>query len=112
MRCPKCNNNVYSHHQKINKSGTEIKRYYACSKCKHVFETIEQIIKTDEEDKMIREEWYKHTTLDNIESVQDYIQNMLDGAMETDMDDEDIENLHHLLIVLHCDISKQLNKFK
>ncbi len=24
MRCPKCNNNVYSHHQKINKSGTEI----------------------------------------------------------------------------------------
>ena len=44
MRCPKCNSNVYSHHQKINKSGTEIKRDYACRKCKYVFETIEQII--------------------------------------------------------------------
>lgn len=48
MRCPKCNSNVYSHHQKINKSGTEIKREYACRKCKCVFETIEQIIKTEE----------------------------------------------------------------
>lgn len=47
MRCPKCNNNVYSHHQKINKSGTEIKRNYGCLKCKYVFETVEQIIKTD-----------------------------------------------------------------
>ena len=47
MRCPKCNTNVYSHHQKINKSGTEIKRDYACRKCKYVFETIEQIIKID-----------------------------------------------------------------
>ena len=47
MRCPKCNSNVYSHHQKINKSGTEIKRDYACRKCKYVFETIEQIVKND-----------------------------------------------------------------
>ena len=44
MRCPKCNSNVYSHHQKINKSGTEIKRDYACRKCKYVFETIEKIV--------------------------------------------------------------------
>ena len=51
MKCPKCNTNTYSHHQKINKSGTEIKRYYACRKCKYLFETIEQIIKTDKEDK-------------------------------------------------------------
>ena len=50
MRCPKCNNVVYSHHQKINKSGTEIKRNYACRKCKYVFETVEQIIKTDKEE--------------------------------------------------------------
>ena len=50
VRCPKCNNVVYSHHQKINKSGTEIKRNYACRKCKYVFETVEQIIKTDKED--------------------------------------------------------------
>ena len=50
MRCPKCNNVVYSHHQKINKSGTEIKRNYACRKCKYVFETVEKIIKTDKEE--------------------------------------------------------------
>ena len=50
VRCPKCNNVVYSHHQKINKSGTEIKRNYACRKCKYVFETVEQIIKTDKEE--------------------------------------------------------------
>lgn len=36
--------------KKINKSGTEIKRNYACRKCKYVFETVEQIIKTDKED--------------------------------------------------------------
>ena len=50
VRCPKCNNLVYSHNQKINNSGTEIKRNYACRKCKYVFETVEQIIKTDKED--------------------------------------------------------------
>lgn len=61
---------------------------------------------------MIREEWYKHTTLDKLESVQDYVQIMLDGAMETDMDDASIQYLNHLLIVLHHDISKQLNKFE
>ena len=56
MRCPKCNSNVYSHHQKINKSGTEIKWNYACRKCKYVFETIKQIIVTDKEvSKYIRE---------------------------------------------------------
>ena len=60
---------------------------------------------------MIREEWYKHTTLDKLESVQDYVQIMLDGAMETDMDDVSIKYLYRLLITLHCDISKQLNKF-
>ena len=50
MRCPKCNNVVCSDQQKIIKSGTEIKRNYACRKCKYVFETVEQIIKTDKED--------------------------------------------------------------
>ena len=49
MRCPKCNGNVYSHHQKINKYGTETKRYYNCRKCKYTFETIERIIKTCKE---------------------------------------------------------------
>ncbi len=47
MRCPKCNKCVYSHHQEINKSGTEIKRVYACLKCHYVFYTIERIIDTD-----------------------------------------------------------------
>ena len=30
--------------------GPEIRRNYACRKCKYVFETVEQIIKTDKED--------------------------------------------------------------
>ena len=48
MRCPECNSNVYSHHQKINKLGTEIKRHYGCRKCHCQFETIERLIDTDE----------------------------------------------------------------
>lgn len=48
MRCPECNSNVYSHHQKINKSGTEIKRNYGCRICHCQFETIERIIDSDE----------------------------------------------------------------
>lgn len=52
MRCPKCNANTYSHHQEIYKSGTAIKRYYACRKCKYVFETIEQIIENVEASKV------------------------------------------------------------
>ena len=47
MRCPKCNSNVYSHHQKINKSGTKIKRNYFCHNCKYAFETTEQIIEKE-----------------------------------------------------------------
>ena len=39
MRYPKCNGYMYSHRQKINKSGTEIRRNYACRKCKYVFKT-------------------------------------------------------------------------
>lgn len=61
---------------------------------------------------MTREEWYKHTTLDKVDSVQDYVKIMFDGAIETDMSDKDIEKLHHLLIVLYCDISKQLRRFE
>ncbi len=50
MRCPKCNRNVYSHHQKINKAGTEIKRNYACLKCKYVFETVERIVEKEDKE--------------------------------------------------------------
>ena len=61
---------------------------------------------------MTREEWYKHTTLDKIDSVCDYVQIMLDNAMETDMSAKDIEQLHHLLAVLYSDVSKQLRRFE
>nr|DAZ47205.1 MAG TPA: Transcription factor S-II (TFIIS) [Caudoviricetes sp.] len=47
MKCPKCNSNVYSHHQKINKSRTEIVRDYGCHKCKYVFQTVERVIDTE-----------------------------------------------------------------
>ena len=61
---------------------------------------------------MTREEWYKHQTMDKIESVSEYVQIMLDGAMETDMPQDKIEKLYTLLIALQYDISKQLNKLE
>lgn len=61
---------------------------------------------------MTREEWYKHAALDKVDSVCDYVQIMLDDAMETDMSAKDIEQLHRLLIALHNDISKQLRRFE
>ena len=61
---------------------------------------------------MTREEWYKHQTIDKIESVSEYVQIMLDGAMETDMPQDKIEKLYTLLIALQYDISKQLNKLE
>lgn len=61
---------------------------------------------------MTREEWYKHTTLDKVDSVCGYVQIMLDNAMETDMSAKDIEQLHRLLAVLYIDISKQLRRFE
>ena len=61
---------------------------------------------------MTREEWYKHTTLDKVDSVCDYVHIMLDNAIETDMSAKDIEQLHRLLNVLYIDISKQLRRFE
>ena len=61
---------------------------------------------------MTREEWYKHQTIDKIESVSEYVQIMLDGAMETDMPQDKIEKLYTLLIAFQYDISKQLNKLE
>ena len=58
MRCPKCSNNVYSHHQKINKSGTEIKRNYACRKWIEslpLHELITDVRTSEEGQKYIRE---------------------------------------------------------
>lgn len=59
---------------------------------------------------MTREEWYKHKTIDGIISVGEYVQIMRDGAMDTDMPIEKIEQLYRLLMELQCDINKQLNK--
>lgn len=53
MRCPKCNKNVYSHHQEINKARTEIKRVYMCRKCECVFYTIERIVEEKKSSKII-----------------------------------------------------------
>lgn len=57
---------------------------------------------------MTREEWYKHQTIDKIEAVGEYVQIMLDDAMETDMPVEKIEQLYHLLIELQYDVNKQI----
>lgn len=61
---------------------------------------------------MTREEWYKHTTMDRIDALMEYVQIMRDGAMETDMKSEDIEQLYRLLCSLWCDISKQMEEFE
>jgi len=61
---------------------------------------------------MTREEWYKHTTLDKVDAVCDYVQIMLDDAMETRMSSKDIEQLHRLLIALCCDISEQIRRYE
>ena len=57
---------------------------------------------------MTREEWYKHQTIDKIISVSEYVEIMLDDAMDTDMPTEKIEQLYNLLVELQCDISKQI----
>lgn len=44
MKCPSCGKNIYSHKQEINKSKTEIVRYYGCRNCHHKFRTVEKII--------------------------------------------------------------------
>lgn len=57
---------------------------------------------------MTREEWYKHQTIDKIISVSEYVEIMLDDAMDTDMPIEKIEQLYSLLAELQCDINKQI----
>lgn len=61
---------------------------------------------------MTREEWYKHTTMDHVEAVAEYVQIMLDGAMKTDMKVEAIRQLYRSLIELQYDISKQLKEYE
>ena len=61
---------------------------------------------------MTREEWYKHKTIDCAQALTEYVQIMLDGAMETDMERGDILELRNLLIDLQYDISKQLKEYE
>ena len=73
MRCPECNKNVYSHHQEINKSRTEVKRIYYCKKCECLFYTIEHIIEEQKPSKIIIwscNEYIKKTY--NISNLGDY----------------------------------------
>ena len=67
MRCPKCNKNMYSHHQEINKSRTEVK------KCECLFYTIERIVEEQKPSKIIIwscNEYIKKTY--NISNLGDY----------------------------------------
>lgn len=57
---------------------------------------------------MERHEWYKHRMLDHIEALGEYVEIMMDGAMETDLDDTDISTIYTSLIKLQSDIWKQL----
>lgn len=61
---------------------------------------------------MTREEWYKHTTIDHVEAVAEYVQIMCDGGMETNMSLENIMELRSLLMMLQYDISKQLKEYE
>lgn len=57
---------------------------------------------------MTREEWYKHKTIDNVISVSEYVQIILDNPIYTDMPIEKIQRLDCLLAELQYDIGKQL----
>jgi hypothetical protein len=57
---------------------------------------------------MTREEWYKHKTIDDVISVSEYVQIMLDDAIETNMPVKKIQQLYRLLTELQYDIGKQL----
>lgn len=57
---------------------------------------------------MERDTWYKHRTLDHIERVSEYVEIMLDGAMDTDLSDDAIQKIYSALIMLQGDISRQL----
>lgn len=59
---------------------------------------------------MRRDEWYKHRTMDHIERVAEYVEIMMDGAMDSDLNKDDAQMIYHYLCVLQADISKQLNK--
>lgn len=57
---------------------------------------------------MTREEWYVHTTLDHVQALSDYLDIVRDGAVDTSLSDNELDDLYHYLVVLNCDINRRL----
>ena len=57
---------------------------------------------------MTREEWYAHTTLDHVQALSDYLDIVRDGAIETSLSDNELDDLYHYLVVLNVDINRRL----
>lgn len=54
---------------------------------------------------MTREEWYKHKVLDAIELLDEYVDLMRDGTVDTEMSVDEINSFFHGLCLLTRDIS-------
>lgn len=59
---------------------------------------------------MTREEWYIHTTLDHVQALSDYLDIVRDGAIDTSLSDNELDDLYHYLVVLNCDINRRLRE--
>lgn len=57
---------------------------------------------------MTREEWYTHTTLDHIQALSDYLDIVRDGAIDTSLFGNELNDLYHYLVILNCDINRRL----
>lgn len=47
---------------------------------------------------MTRKEWYKHKTIDNVISVSEYVQIMLDDSIDIDMPVEKIQQWTYSIV--------------
>ena len=61
---------------------------------------------------MSREEYYQHRTLDHIEALSEYVEIMMDGAMEVSLTTSEIKSIYHGLIVLQGEVSRQLQRLE
>ncbi len=57
---------------------------------------------------MTREEWHKHKTLDAIQHLIEYVELIMNGAIESHMSDSETSNVYHGLSVLNSDITRSL----
>lgn len=57
---------------------------------------------------MTRQEWYKHKTIDAIQHLSEYVELIMDGAMESNMSEDETNNLYHGLSVLNSDVTRLL----